>query len=61
MTQLEFTGLVRHMRAKQREYFRSRTPQLLNECRDLERKADKALDELANPATPGLFDREAAK
>lgn len=56
MTLAEFADLVRRMRKTQAEYFRRRTPQLLQESRDLERRCDEALREMASPQGPGLFD-----
>ncbi len=44
-------------RKKQRAYFQSRQPSLLNECRDLEKRLDRLLDSILRPETPGLFDR----
>lgn len=56
MTREELARLVASMRAKQSEYFRDRNPSLLNVCRDLERRVDRAIDEILNPPQPGLFE-----
>lgn len=40
-----FERLVREMRAKQKEYFRTRGATALAECRDLERRVDAMLDD----------------
>lgn len=52
----EFRDLVRRMRAKQREYFRVRTAEVLRECKDLERRVDEALE--SHTKTPSMFDGE---
>lgn len=52
----EFAELVRRMRAKQKEYFKKRTPTLLAESKDWERRVDEALDVLAGKGTPSMFD-----
>lgn len=46
--------LVKAMRDKQKEYFKSRNNFVLNEARDLERKVDMLIDQLESP---GLFDQ----
>ncbi len=56
MTLDELAALVSRMRAKQKEYFKKRTPTILQESKDLERRVDDALDEIAGKKTPGLFD-----
>ena len=48
-----FRELVRLMRAKQKQYFRTHDRALLNHCRDMERRVDEALK---GPKPPGLFD-----
>lgn len=40
----------------QQDYFRKRTPRLLQESKDAERRLRKACEEILNPATPDLFD-----
>jgi hypothetical protein len=50
----EFADLVRRMRQKQKDYFRTRNPVTLGESKDLERRVDALLD--PPPRTPGLFD-----
>ena len=52
MTADDFKDLVRRMRAKQKEYFRKRDNTILNECKDLERRVDDAL----NNKTPDMFE-----
>lgn len=53
----ELAALGRNMRRKQSEYSRTPSPQILNECRDLERRFDRACDEVLQEASlPGLFD-----
>lgn len=52
----EFRDLVRRMRAKQKDYFRSRSPETLRECKDLERRVDEALE--SRVKTPSMFDQE---
>lgn len=54
MTDTDFRNLVKMMRAKQREYFRTRDQALLSHCRDLERRVDEAL---LPPKPVGLFDQ----
>jgi len=44
MKLVEFLELIRTMRAKQREYFQSRSPRVLKECIKLERQVDNLLD-----------------
>lgn len=39
----EFYNLVAEMRAKQKEYFRTRDANVLNEAKDLEKRVDKAI------------------
>lgn len=56
----EFLDLVRRMRERQAEFFRTRNQNLIGECRDLERRIDAALKGMAD-ASPGrrqptLFD-----
>lgn len=43
MNDSEFRDIVGRMRAKQKEYFRTRDVTVLKECKDLERRADEAL------------------
>lgn len=47
----EFKDLVRRMRTKQKEYFRTRDSTVLNESKDLERRVDEVL----NNKTPNMF------
>ncbi len=55
MTDTEFRNLVKLMRAKQKDYFRTRDQALLSHCRDLERRVDEAL---LPPKPAGLFDQQ---
>lgn len=48
-----FRELVKRMRQKQRDYFRSRDATVLSECKDLERRVD---DELSRDRAPALFE-----
>lgn len=52
----DFATLVKQMRRAQKRYFRERSPQTLNESKDLERRVDRALEAMV--ATPGLFPKE---
>ena len=45
MSENEFYELVARMRAKQKEYFRTKDLNALNESKRLEREVDKALKE----------------
>lgn len=49
----EFIDLVRRMRAKQKEYFKTRDTTILRESKDLERHVDQAVE--AYNAKPDLF------
>lgn len=51
----ELARMVRDCRALQKRYFASKSPQILNECRDSERRLDKAVDAILNPPAPDLF------
>jgi|LUMF01.1.fsa_nt_gb hypothetical protein len=46
---------VREMRAAQKEYFRERSPQWLNQSKQLERQVDRMLSDLEN-RQKNLFD-----
>lgn len=52
MDDTEFRSLVKRMRDKQKEYFRTRDTTVLRESKDLERRVDEAL----TPEFPKLFD-----
>jgi NTP pyrophosphatase (non-canonical NTP hydrolase) len=54
MTLKELAAIGREMRAAQVEYFARRNPNLVKHCKDLERRFDRALDEVSRG--PGLFD-----
>lgn len=51
----EFVELVRRMRAKQAEYFRTRDSTVLREAKDLERRVDEWLRADADKDKPSLF------
>lgn len=51
----DLVDLVRRMRTAQKKYFRDRTPSLLTEARDYERRVDKVLADLAAPPQPSLW------
>lgn len=42
----------------QAEYFQTRSPTKLSECRDAERRLRETCLEVLNPKGPGLFDTE---
>lgn len=44
----EFIELVREMRAAQKEYFRTRSKDVLNRSKELERKVDAELQSINN-------------
>lgn len=54
MTEPEFYDLVKRMRETQKDYFRSRSPDVLQQSKALEREVDDAVE--AYYAPPGLFD-----
>lgn len=51
---VELAELVRQMREAQRLYFRERSPQALSVAKELERRVDRAVDEVLNEQ-PKLF------
>jgi hypothetical protein len=54
MTENEFYELVRQMRNKQTEYFRSgKSISVLQESKELERKVDRAINEKNSPGKSG--------
>lgn len=55
MTGREFVELVRDMRAKQVEYFKTRSSDVLRESKQLERRVDAAIRDWreGQPALPG--------
>ena len=55
----DFRELVARMRAKQKEYFRTRTTEVLRECKDLERRVDESLTQTTK--TPSMFDTPGEK
>lgn len=55
---VELALMVKRMRDCQKEYFRTRQGNLLAICRDWEKRIDKAVEEILNPPSPGLFDQE---
>ena len=54
LTLKELAGLVEAMRKRQSEYFRTRNHTVLNECRNLERHVDEAVQEILHPAPAEL-------
>jgi hypothetical protein len=52
MTPEEFVVLVGRMRDAQREYFRTRDPEVLNRSKYLERQVDRAIKEAGQPPRP---------
>lgn len=52
----DFIDLVRRMRAKQVEYFKTRDTTILRESKDLERRVDEAIK--AADQKPDLFSSE---
>jgi hypothetical protein len=48
MLMTEFMQLVRDMRAAQKEYFRTRSKDVLNRSKELERKVDAELQSINN-------------
>lgn len=48
MTLDELAKLVKEMREKQREYFRTRNASILRESKDLERRVDRAVEEISD-------------
>lgn len=52
----DFLDLVRRMRAKQVEYFKTRDTTILRESKDLERRVDEAIK--AADQKPDLFSNE---
>jgi hypothetical protein len=44
MTDADFRELVRRMRGQQREDFRTRSTDVLRDCKEAEHKVDKALE-----------------
>ena len=43
MTDKQFRNLVQQMRDRQKEYFRTKDANVLNDCKRLEREVDRAL------------------
>jgi hypothetical protein len=56
MSAKELAELVVKVRAVQQSYFRTRSPETLEESRRLERLLDKAAEEILKPPAPTLFD-----
>lgn len=57
MTREELAREVLKVLAMQAKYFRERTPQLLNECRDAERRLKATCEAVLSPPSPSLFDQ----
>lgn len=63
MSNQEFRILVAQLRIKQAKYFRTKSPYLLNECKALETKVNKELQQEiqaiqannSQPVSPSLF------
>lgn len=49
-TVLDFVQLVTELRHEQKNYFRSRSPEILRRCRRLEADVDRALLEFEQPS-----------
>jgi hypothetical protein len=57
MTLQDLARLAEAVRGLQKRYFADRGNRtLLAECKDLERRLDRAVDEVLNPPQAGLFD-----
>ena len=56
----ELLSLAVKMREAQKEYFKTRSHDALNDSKRLEREFDKAVDAYFNPPTPDLFDAHLA-
>lgn len=52
----DFVRMVRTMRNCQKAYFHTRSPQLLNECRDLERRVDAMLEAMCDHTPQALLE-----
>lgn len=59
LIRVEDLDLIRRMRAQQKAYFRMRKPTVLAEARDLERRVDAVLAEMANGQQKLLFEEGA--
>jgi len=55
MTTEDFVKLTAECRAAQKKYFKTRSYDVLNRARDLERKLDKAIVEMQQTHTQGLL------
>lgn len=51
MSRDDFAALVAQMRAKQKQYFQQRTSDVLLESKELERRVDRALQEIREGRT----------
>ena len=51
MNNLEFYNLVKEMRQAQKEYFRTRSKDILNRSKELERKVDAELQSINDNQT----------
>lgn len=56
MSNKEFIDLVAKMRKSQKDYFRTRRPDILQESKRLEKSVDNAINELRDGTSAGLFD-----
>ena len=50
----ELARFVEAMRRLQSEYFRTRSNNVLRDCRDMERRVDQRIKEILHPAAPAL-------
>lgn len=58
MTLIALARLARDVRRMQAEYFRTRQPETLNQCRDYERRLDRAIEAILAPPEPDLFEQQ---
>lgn len=58
MTTNDLAYLVKRMRDAQKNYFRTRAPEVLGESKKLEREVDAAVKGVLEPPAPTLFDDE---
>ena len=56
MSNKEFIDLVAKMRKSQKDYFRTRRSDILQESKRLEKSVDNAINELRDGISAGLFD-----
>jgi len=56
MDEQRFFHLVRHMRAAQKRYFKTKDRNDLRRAKDLERRVDRAIEYKLNPSLAALFE-----